>query len=152
MTSPESDNNIWFLGTLARIKASGKTTGGAMSVIEFTHPPGFATPKHVHSREDEAFYILEGAMQAQCGEKSFRATPGSLVWMPKGVPHSYAVEGDEPLRSLAITMPAGFEEFVAEVGEPALTDELPQPAEPDIPLLVAAAERHGQQILGPPGS
>jgi mannose-6-phosphate isomerase-like protein (cupin superfamily) len=54
---------IWFLGTLATVKAAAKWTGGALSIVEFTHPPGFATPPHVHHTTDEGFYVLEGAMR-----------------------------------------------------------------------------------------
>ena len=141
---------IWFLGTLATVKAAGARTGGALSVVEFTHPPGFATPRHVHHVEDEAFYILQGAMRGFSGDRSWRATPGSFVWLPRGIPHGFAVDGDETLRSLAITLPAGFERFVAEVGEPARERTLPPPAAPDVEKLLAAAAKHGQEILGPP--
>lgn len=141
---------IWFLGTLATVKAAGARTGGALSVVEFTHPPGFATPRHVHHAEDEAFYILQGAMRGFSGDQTWRATPGSFVWLPRGIPHGFAVDGDETLRSLAITLPAGFERFVAEVGEPAPERTLPPPAAPDVEKLLAAAAKHGQEILGPP--
>jgi quercetin dioxygenase-like cupin family protein len=140
---------IWFLGTLATIKASADRTGGALAVVEFTHPPGFVVPPHIHHEADEAFYILEGAMRGFCGDQSWYATPGSLVWLPRGVPHSYAVDGDETLRSLVINMPAGFERFVMEAGEPALERTLPSPAAPDIEKLNAAAAKVGIEHLGP---
>jgi len=141
---------IWFLGTLATVKASADRTGGALSVVEFAHPPGFATPPHVHHATDEGFYVLEGAMRGSCGDRTWRAGPGSFVWLPRGVPHSYAVEGEETLRSLAITLPAGFERFVAEAGEPARERALPPPGEPDIEKLDAAAAKVGIEHLGPP--
>jgi mannose-6-phosphate isomerase-like protein (cupin superfamily) len=141
---------IWFLGTMATIKASADRTGGALSVMEFTHPPDFAVPAHVHHASDEAFYILEGAMRGFCGDESWHATPGSLVWLPRGIPHGYAVDGDETLRSLVINMPAGFERFVMESGEPALERTLPPPAAPDVEKLNAAAAKVGIEHLGPP--
>jgi quercetin dioxygenase-like cupin family protein len=141
---------IRFLGTLAAIKAGGQQTGGALAVVEFTHPPGFATPRHIHHAEDEAFYVLEGTMRGFCGDVAWRATPGSFVWLPRDVPHGYVVDGDAPLRTLAITLPAGFEQFVAEVGEPTQERTLPPPAAPDVPKLLAAASKYGQDILGPP--
>ncbi len=141
---------IWFLGTLATIKASADRTGGALSVVEFTHPPDFAVPAHVHHEADEAFYILEGAMRGFCGDQSWYATPGSLVWLPRSVPHGYAVDGDETLRSLVINIPAGFERFVMEAGEPALERTLPPPAAPDVEKLNAAAAKVGIEHLGPP--
>jgi quercetin dioxygenase-like cupin family protein len=137
----------WFLGTLATIKASGALTGGALGVVEFIHPPGFATPRHVHHAEDEAFYVLEGAMRGFCGDRSWYATAGSFVWLPRGIPHGYAVDGDQILRSLAISLPAGFERFVAEAGEPTQERTLPPPAEPNVEKLLAAATKYGQEIL-----
>ena len=145
---------IWFLGTLATVKAAGATTGGALTVIEFLHPPGFATAAHVHHIADEAFYILEGAMRGFCGDRSWRATAGSFVWLPRGIPHGYAVDGDEPMRSLAISVPADLDRLVLEVGEPAGERTLPPPSAPDMAKLTkldAAATNAGITHLGPPG-
>lgn len=141
---------IWFLGTLATIKAAGARTGGALAAVEFTHPPGFATPKHVHHAQDEAFYVLEGAMRGFCGDRSWHATTGSFVWLPRGIPHGYAVDGEETLRILAITLPADFERFVAEAGEPARERTLPPPGAPDIEKLLAAGDKYHIETLGPP--
>jgi hypothetical protein len=137
---------IWFLGTLATIKASADRTGGALSVVEFTHPPGFAVPPRIHHEADEAFYTLEGAMRGFCGDRTWHATPGSLVWLPRG----YAVDGDVTLRSLVINMPGGFERFVMEAGESAPERTMPPPAAPDVEKLDAAAAKVGIEHLGPP--
>jgi mannose-6-phosphate isomerase-like protein (cupin superfamily) len=115
-------------------------------------PPSFATPRHVHHGEDEAFYVLEGSLVGFCGDTKWAAAAGSLVWLPKDVPHGYATTADGVTRSLAITLPAGFERFVAEVGEAAPSRTLPPPSEPDIQRLMAASVRHQVEILGPPGS
>ncbi len=141
---------VWFLGCLATLKGVGAQTGGALAAVEFTHPPGFATPRHVHHAADEAFYVLEGSLRGFCGDRTWRATKGGFVWLPRGIPHGYAVEGDEPLRTLAITVPAGFDQFVADAGEPAAARTLPPPAEPDIPKLLAAGDRHNIETVGPP--
>ena len=141
---------FWFLGTLATIKAAGSQTGEGLSVIEFTQPLGFATPRHVHHADDEAFYVLAGALRGFCGDRSWRATPGSFVWLPHGIPHGYAVDGDETLRVLTIIVPSGFERFIAEVGEPARARVVPPPAQPDVEKLVVVAPKYGMEILGPP--
>ena len=143
---------FWFLGNLATLKARGEQTGGALAVVEFVAPPGFATPRHVHHDEDEAFYVLEGSLAGFCGDTKWEAVVGSFVWLPKDVPHGYATTSNGVTRSLAITLPAGFEQFVAEVGEPAPSRTLPPPSEPDTQRLIAAAARHHSEILGPPGS
>ena len=141
---------IWFVGTLATIKASGTQTGGALSVVEFTHAPGFATPRHVHNDVDEAFYVIEGALRGYCGDQQWHATAGAFVWLPRGIPHGYAVDGDETLRTLAITLPAGFDRFVVEAGEPAQERILPPPAPLNMEKLLAAGARYGIDTLGPP--
>jgi quercetin dioxygenase-like cupin family protein len=143
---------FWFLGNLATVKAGGDKTGGALAVVEFMAPPGFATPRHVHHGEDEAFYVLEGSLAGFCGETKWEAAAGSFVWVPKDVPHGFANTANGVTRSLTITLPAGFEKFVAEVGEPARSRTLPPPSEPDVERLAAAAARHNMEILGPPGS
>jgi quercetin dioxygenase-like cupin family protein len=139
---------MWFTGTLATIKASGALTGNVLSLVEFLHPPGFATPLHTHHSEDEAFYILEGAIRGILDGKPWYAGAGAFVWLPRGSTHGYEVVGDTPVRSLVITVPSGFDRFVAEAGDPAPERVLPPPAPPDIPRLLAAAEKHGQTILG----
>ena len=141
---------IWFIGTLATIKASGPLTNGAMAVVEFTHPPGFATPQHVHHAADEAFYVLEGAMRGYCGERTWHATTGAFVWLPRDIPHGYAVDGGLPLRTLAITLPADFERFVAEAGEPAQARTIPPAAAPNVEKLVATGNKYDIETLGPP--
>ncbi len=70
--------------------------------------------------------------------------------LPRQLPHQFLVTSTEPCRLLQVTSPAGFERFIGEVGRPAETASLPEPAVPDIAALAAAAPRHGYEILGPP--
>jgi quercetin dioxygenase-like cupin family protein len=151
VSSDQPDEDHWFLGTLATIKAATAGTGGALSVVEFLHPSGFATPGHIHHRADEAFYVLSGSIHGFCGEQAWQAGTGAFVWLPMGIPHGYSVNDGEPVRTLAITVPGGFDTFVAEVGQPASRHDLPPTlAMPDIARLLAAAAKDGQEILGPP--
>jgi mannose-6-phosphate isomerase-like protein (cupin superfamily) len=145
----DEGDGVWFLGTLMTIKAGHAETGGAYTLVEQTTPPLFGPPLHVHHAEDEAFYVLDGALHLVCGEKSFDAGPGSFVMLPRGIPHAFQV-GANGARLLQITSPAGFEGFAHEVGDPATSAELPPPVVPDLPRLVAAAERHGSSIVGSP--
>lgn len=141
---------IWFLGTLALIKGVGSRTGGMLATVEFTHPAGFATVLHVHHLADESFYVLAGGMRGICGDQEWAATTGAFVWLPRGIPHGYAVDGDETLRTLAITVPAGFDRFVVEAGEPAQERTLPPPTPPDLAKLEAAGAKYGIETVGPP--
>jgi mannose-6-phosphate isomerase-like protein (cupin superfamily) len=141
---------LWFLGGLATVKAGSAQTGGRLSVIEVVNPPGFAPPLHRHQHEDEAFYVLSGTAEFRCDGEALRAGPGDFVLLPVGRPHTFLVGAAEPLRTLQITTPGGFEEFAAEVGEPARELRLPDPGPVDPAALGHAAARHGMEILGPP--
>ena len=141
----------WFLGTLATVKASSARTGGLLSVVEFCHPAGFATPRHVHHRADEAFYVLTGSIRGFCGDTVWQAGEGSFVWLPRDVAHGYQVDEGPLVRTLAITVPGGFDQFVAGVGVPATAREVPGVVVmPPVEVLLEAARRDGQEILGPP--
>lgn len=143
---------LWFLGSLVTVKATGAQTRGRLTVVEFVNPSGFAPPLHRHQDEDEMFFVLSGHAEFRCGADVLIAGPGDFVLLPVGLPHTFLVGADEPLRTLQITTPAGFDSFAAAVGEPARERRLPAP-EPE-PIDAAAlghiAARHGIEILGPP--
>jgi quercetin dioxygenase-like cupin family protein len=136
--APGGGQTIRFLDTLMTVKAGAEETGEAFTLLEWTAPVGFAPPPHTHHAEDEAFYILEGSMTVTCGDKTWEATAGSFVFLPRNVTHGFTVTGDRPLRGLQLTVPAGFERFIAEAGAPA---DAPAPGAPDIARLLAAAAK-----------
>lgn len=128
------------------VKAGGDETHNAFTLIESLGPAGFAPPRHIHEVEDEGFYVLEGKVTVTCGAETWEATPGSFVFLPRGIPHMFTI-GNAPARMLQITSPAQFERFAAEVGEAAKAQALPPQKEPDVPRLLAAAERFRIKIL-----
>ena len=140
----------WWFGGLAVIRATGADTGGQMTIIEMTEPPGTEAPLHVHHREDEAFFILEGSATIQVGEEEFEVGPGDYAFGPRDIPHRYTV-GDEGCRMLFICLPGGnFEEVVLAMSEPAGARTLPPAVEesPDMDRIAAIAEAHGCGLLG----
>jgi mannose-6-phosphate isomerase-like protein (cupin superfamily) len=141
---------LWFLGNLVTVKATGVQTHGHVTIVEFVNTPGFAAPVHRHLYEDEMFQILSGAAQFHCDGEVFEAGAGDFVLLPAGLPHTFLAGQDEPLRTLQITTPAGFEKFAAAVGEPARERRLPDPAPIDPAALGHAAALNGIEILGPP--
>jgi mannose-6-phosphate isomerase-like protein (cupin superfamily) len=141
---------LWFLGCLVTVKATGAETGGRLTVVEFVNPPGFAPPLHRHLDEDEMFYVLSGTAQFRCDGEVLTAGPGDFVLLPARLPHTFVVGAGEPLRTLQITTPSGFEHFAAEVGEPAGARRLPEPGPIDPALLGHASARHAIELLGPP--
>ncbi|MGI5241946.1 quercetin 2,3-dioxygenase [Dactylosporangium sp. CA-139066] len=141
---------LWFLGSLVTVKASGADTGGRLTVVEFANPPGFAPPLHRHLEEDEMFYVLSGTARFHCDGEVIPAGPGDFVLLPARLPHSFVVGTDEPLRTLQITTPSGFEHFAREAGAPAGERRLPDPGPIDPVALGHAAARRAIELLGPP--
>ncbi|MFI7230393.1 cupin domain-containing protein [Nonomuraea angiospora] len=129
-----------FLGTAMTVKAGESETGKALTLIEQECPPNFATPWHVHQRDDEAFYVLSGTVQLYCGDETWQAGAGDFVLLPRHLPHAFANRQDSPLRLLQLTWPAGFERFAADIAA----------CDPDPGLLAEVAARHGYEIIGPP--
>jgi mannose-6-phosphate isomerase-like protein (cupin superfamily) len=148
----EQGDAFWFLGNLVTIKAGAAQTRGRLTVAEFLNPPGFAPPLHRHVEEDEAFYILDGSAEFRCGDHILQAGPGDFVLLPVGLPHTFIVGADQPLRCLQITTPGGFESFAAAAGQIAPERRLPDPGPIDPAALGHAAAANGLEILGPPPS
>jgi len=143
---------FWSFGALATVKASAETTGGRVGVIELLAPKGAGSPLHVHHREDEWFYVMEGELTFWVGGRVIHAPAGSFVFGPRDIPHTFTVDS-ELARFLLVTEPGGFESFMRELSQPALTLTPPPPpsAPPDMNLILSTAARYGIEILGPPG-
>jgi quercetin dioxygenase-like cupin family protein len=143
---------LWFLGELSLIKVAGEATGGRCAIMQQWAPHGDRSPLHVHTREDEWFYVLEGELTFWVGGRIINAPAGSFVYGPRGVPHTFAVSSPEA-RFLLGVEPAGFENFMRALAEPAKALSLPPPADkpPDITHLTKVAANYGIEILGPPG-
>jgi uncharacterized cupin superfamily protein len=105
---------------------------------------------HRHLEEDEMFFLLSGTAEFRCDGDAFLAGPGDFVLLPVGLPHTFIVGANEPLRVLQITTPSGFEQFAADAGGPARERRLPDPAPVDPAALAAAAAQHAIELLGPP--
>lgn len=141
---------FWFLGSLVIVKVDGAHTRQKLTILDFINPPGFAPPVHRHLVEDEVFYIVSGRARFDCDGTVFDAAPGDFVFLPVGSTHTFLVVPEEPLHTLQIAVPAGFEEFTAEAGTSAAERVLPAPGPMDPDALAAAAARHNIEILGPP--
>jgi quercetin dioxygenase-like cupin family protein len=143
---------FWSFGVLATVKASSDETGGLISVMEQYGPQGVGSPLHVHHHEDEWFYILEGEVTFWVAGKVIVAEAGSFMFGPRDIPHTFIITSDEA-RFLIVAEPGGFEKFMRELSQPALSRTYPPPATepPDMPKILATAARYGIEILGPPG-
>ncbi|HET8527573.1 MAG TPA: cupin domain-containing protein [Gaiellaceae bacterium] len=142
---------LWFLGTLVRPKLSGAHTGGRFALWEGVLPRGAAPPVHTHP-QDETFYVLEGKVSVWVDGAVHACEPGAAVFAPGGVPHSFLVESDTA-RMLFLSTPAGIEEYVGALAEPAAWPWLqPPPDGPRVPpeRLEAVERELGVVRLGPP--
>jgi quercetin dioxygenase-like cupin family protein len=142
----------WFLGTLVRPKLSGGQTGGRFALWEGVLPRGAAPPLHSHP-QDETLVVLEGSLAVWAGDAQAEPCgPGAAIFVPGSVPHTFRVDSDTA-RLLFLSTPAGIEEFVHELSEPAGWPWLqPPPDGPRVPLdrLEAAEREHGVRRFGPP--
>jgi quercetin dioxygenase-like cupin family protein len=142
---------LWFLGTLVRMKLTGEQTGGRFALWEGVLPHGAAPPLHSHP-QDETFVVLEGEMTAWVGPDGRWCGAGAAVLAPAGVPHTFRVESDTA-RMLFLSTPAGIEDYVLALAEPARWPWLPPPPDgPRVPAdRMAAVERElGMVRHGPP--
>ena len=86
---PGEGKSYWLLGDLYTFKATGDDTGGAFAMVEAQVQPQNGPPPHIHRREDETFYVLEGEFSFLHGDAAFSAGPGSFIYIPKGTLHTY---------------------------------------------------------------
>ena len=141
----------WGPGSLLTFIATGKETGGAFFLAEMSVPPGAGPPLHIHSREDESFRLLEGALTIQVGGDTVTALPGDFAFLPRGIAHSFKNNGNVPVKALVLITPAGLENYFAEVFEPA-ADRLAAPPAPGKELIaraLSASPRYGLVLLPP---
>jgi mannose-6-phosphate isomerase-like protein (cupin superfamily) len=148
---PGEGRSIAVVGDVYRFLATGEDTNGKYALWEAFVGPGGGPPPHVHSREEEGFYILEGEITFQIGDQRLVATAGIFANMPVGTPHSFKNESKHPARMLISVAPAGLEKMFVECGVPVASGATtaPPPTQAEIEKLLAVAPRYGIQIMLP---
>lgn len=141
-------DTFWWQGGRYQIKARAESTGGALGLVEASLYKGFGPPLHVHHREDEGIYVMEGKIRFRQGEEEFIGTPGTWVWGPRGVPHAFKVEADSA-RMLVIATPGGFERMFEVGGVPISQSPEPPVQEYDPDAAVAISKQFGFEVVGP---
>jgi mannose-6-phosphate isomerase-like protein (cupin superfamily) len=138
-TSIEGDGE-WLQtrpGERCCIRVSAADTGGAYSLVEIVSSPGDSTPMHIHRNEDEHFVILEGTARIALGDKTFDATAGTAVSLPRNIPHAWGNASNSPLRFLGVCTPGGVEEALRVIARGGVSD------------VVALSAKFGVEIVGP---
>jgi quercetin dioxygenase-like cupin family protein len=135
---------IWIVGDTMTLKATGESTGGGLVLLENLTAPGGGPPPHIHTREDEFFYVLDGTFEVRIGDELHALGPGGYAYVPRGTVHNFRNTAKTPSRLLVGFTPAGMEGFFRDSGRPA-TDDGPAPPvdEDEISRTIAAAPQYG---------
>ena len=112
------------------------------SMFDWTMPPRFSTGLHVHRTQEETFYVLDGECDWQVGDRRIRATPGTFLFIPPGVPHNIANATDKPARVLMTVSPPGHENYFEELAK-AVSHESP----PDTKIIGELRRRYDTDQL-----
>ncbi len=148
-SKPEvTGDEFWWQGSLMKIKARAADTGGALGLVEGIFYEGFGPPLHVHHHEDEGMLVLDGEIRFRQGTEDFIAGPGTLVWVPREVPHAFTVQSPSA-RALVIVSPGGLEQMFADGGVPASDTTEPPTQSYDPNAAKALAKKFGFDVIGP---
>ena len=144
------DHSVWYNGSLMTFLATGEDTLGRFALIEAVARRGNVPPPHIHHREDEIFYVLEGEIVVSVGDRTIKGTAGTMFFLPRDVPHSFTIESEQ-IRMLILLTPAGLERWFKEFSVPAPTMTLPpggEPAYSEVQRMLEAAPRYGIEFVG----
>jgi quercetin dioxygenase-like cupin family protein len=145
------DRSIWYNGWLLTFLATGEETDGQFALIEAVTRRGNVPPPHIHHREEETFYVLEGEMTFSVGGQTIKATPGTMVCLPRDVAHSFVIDSEQ-LRVLILLTPAGLEGWFKELSVPAPAMTLPSQVEiphSDMQRMLETSPRYGLEFVMP---
>lgn len=151
VASSKEGRCVGVVGDTYRFLVTGDETDGAYAIWEATIPPGGGPPLHVHSREQEGFFVLQGTMTFQAEDKTMQAGPGTYLNLSPGVKHAFRNNSNETARMLILVAPAGLEKMFFETGVPLkdANETAPPPSPEEIQRLLAAAPRYGVTIFPP---
>ena len=141
LTDASTGHTFTMLGTTMRLVATAANTGGRFTVFEQVTPVGWGPPRHIHSREDEIFHILEGTYELHVGDERKIVSAGASAVLPRHLPHGFRNVASTPSRLLSVIAPGGLEEYFLAVAK---CSPPPNPAQ-----LVEIALPFGLTLLAP---
>jgi quercetin dioxygenase-like cupin family protein len=145
----ETGPAYWGPGDHYTFLVTGEESGGAYFAMEALVPPGGGPPPHIHTREDETFYLLEEQIEFLLGDETIVAGAGDFVNVPRGTVHRFRNTGTETARMVLTFTPAGIERWFEETLEPAPNgaEDAPDNFEEVAARYVAAAPRYGLEFV-----
>jgi mannose-6-phosphate isomerase-like protein (cupin superfamily) len=150
--TPAVDISSWYKGILSTQLATDANTGGAFDLVLAQMKSGTEPPPHVHTREHEFFYILDGRLDAYVDDQVFHLGPGECAFLPLGRPHAFVIRSAE-IRMLTLITPGGFMSVVAPMAVPAEKMEIPSDAityaTADLEETMKIFMKHGLRFLAP---
>ncbi|MEJ6485471.1 quercetin 2,3-dioxygenase [Nostoc punctiforme UO1] len=151
LSQPGEGDSYSVAGDVTTLKATSEQTDGKYALFEVVVAPQLGPPPHIHSREDEAFYIQEGSIEFYLDQKTVVATPGTFLHSPKGQLHSFKNIGSAPAKMLIWSTPGGIEKFFAQVGTKVENSSVPAlPITQEvIERILATAPEYGITIVLP---
>lgn len=138
---PQPENSYWFLGGPISVLVSGEETNGTYALLQGVARKGEGPPPHIHHREDEVFYMIDGELTVFLGDQQVSAKQGDTVFLPKGIQHTFRTKTETATLQM-LSAPAGFEKFMREL---ALPYDM-QPSPPDramIKRMIQVGEKYG---------
>jgi quercetin dioxygenase-like cupin family protein len=141
--------SYWGPGDRYTFLVTGAHNNGAYFIMEAIIPSGGGPPLHIHHREEESFYLLEGALEITLGEKKINATIGDFVQIPRRIVHGFQNVGSTAARMLLFLSPAGMEKYFEEVLEPVQDrcSAIPPITQAMIARLLNAGSKHGLEFV-----
>ncbi len=141
LSAPDSGDKYGFPGSMFYHRAKSGETGGVFSVIELITEPGKGVSVHVHEREDELVYVLEGDLEVTLGDQKMNASAGIMALLPRGIPHGFTNIGSRTSRILDVILPGAFDGYFVEI---ASLYKAGQPHEKELNKL---SEKYGIKYL-----
>ncbi|MFO0892256.1 MAG: cupin domain-containing protein [Isosphaeraceae bacterium] len=150
---PDDGEMFDAVGDRYRFLATREVTEGRYGIWEAVVPPGSGPPPHLHTREEEGFYVIEGEVTIHVDGRKVVATAGSFVNMPAGSTHWFRNESDRPAKMLILVAPGGMESMFRRTGRPVAdpATPIPRPSEAEIRNILAVAPEFGIEIKLPGG-
>lgn len=150
IVGPDGGETVFLVGDTYTVILSGEQTGGAFTLLEALVPPDTGPPPHHHNAEDETFILLDGKVTLQVGDETIHAEPGTTVFVPRGVVHSFRNIDTKPARMLFMYNPPGMEGMFTEIGHPGTRHvQAPPLTLADVEAMIAVSQKYKFTIVPP---